>query len=88
MEFGRFAVACSRSLLGFSLALFCGSAFNASAQQAAPAESAVQGLPAAQPLSQAAIGTAPHSDSPNPAPSAPAADSTSSSHIESSQRCG
>ena len=85
MKFGRFTVACSHNLLGFLLVVFCSSAFTALAQQApASAENSGQGLPAAVPLSQAAVGTAPHGDSPTPALSAPAAGATTSSHIESS----
>ncbi len=87
MEFGRFSLPCSRSLLGFSLVLFYGSSFQALAQQApapSPAANTVPGLPAVHPLSQAAIGIAPRTaDSANPVPSSPAPDSAAS-HIENS----
>jgi len=62
MEFGRFGFARSGSLLAFAVVLFSGWVFRASAQQApaaSPTESAVPALPAAQPISQAAIATAP-----------------------------
>ena len=62
MEFGRFGLARSRSLLAFFLVLFCGSEFKAWAQQAPsspPVESTVPAPPAAQPPSQAAAGSAP-----------------------------
>jgi polysaccharide export outer membrane protein len=62
MEFGRFNFARSRGLLAFSLVLiaWCGSGFNAAAQQmpaAAPVVNTAPGLPVAQPVSQAAVGT-------------------------------
>jgi polysaccharide biosynthesis/export protein len=60
MEFGRFSFACARCLLTFALVLFCGSEFKASAQQAQPSSSAAAPvLPAAEPISQAAIGSTP-----------------------------
>jgi polysaccharide export outer membrane protein len=65
MESGR--LSCVRSLLAFSLVFFCGSEFAAWAQQSpasssasSPVESTVPALPAAQPLSQAAVGTVPN----------------------------
>ncbi len=59
MEFGRFSFACTRCLLTFALVLFCGSEFEASAQQApASSPAAAPVLPAAVPISQAAIGSA------------------------------
>jgi polysaccharide biosynthesis/export protein len=60
MEFGRLRFARSRRLLALSLVLVCGSEFKAGAQQAptsAP-EKNVPTLPAAEPISQAAVGTA------------------------------
>ncbi len=61
MEFGRFG--CARTLLAFSLVLFCSLEFKAGAQQSpvpAPVENTVPALPAAQPISQAAAGTVPN----------------------------
>jgi len=62
MEFRRFDFARKRSLLALFLVLLCGSEIKGWAQQTPPSppvESAVPALPAAQPLSQAAVGTAP-----------------------------
>jgi polysaccharide export outer membrane protein len=62
MEFGRFRLAHTRSLLACSLVLYFGVEFKAVAQQApvsSPVQSTVPALPAAQPLSQAAVGTTP-----------------------------
>jgi polysaccharide biosynthesis/export protein len=62
MEFGRFRFANSGSLLAFAVMLFLGWGFEAGAQQA-PASASTgnteAGLPAVEPISQAAIGTAP-----------------------------
>jgi polysaccharide export outer membrane protein len=78
MEFGRFSFGRSRSLLAFVLVLLCGSEFKAWAQQtpsSPPVESKVPALPAAQPLAQAAVETAPDNTQPakasqsGPAPS-------------------
>ena len=60
MEFGRFSFARSGSLLALALVLLCGSEFEAWAQQApasAP-ESTAPVLPAVEPISQAAVGSA------------------------------
>jgi polysaccharide biosynthesis/export protein len=60
MEFGRFSFARRRSRLTFFLVLLCCSEFKAWAQQApasSPVESTVPALPAAQPISQAAVGS-------------------------------
>jgi polysaccharide biosynthesis/export protein len=62
MEFGRFSINRSRSLLAFSLVLLFGSNFRAWSQQAPAAPSAdgtVPALPAAVPISQAAVGSVP-----------------------------
>ena len=59
MEFGRFSFARSRSVLAFSLVLLCSSDFKAWAQQA-PASIACgeySAGTAAQPISQAAVGS-------------------------------
>jgi polysaccharide biosynthesis/export protein len=78
MEFGRFSLARSRSLLAFSLVLLCSPEFKAGAQQApassptasSPTDGAGSALPAAQPISQAAARTMPKSsDSAKAAPS-------------------
>ncbi len=58
MGFGRFRFACSRGLLAFSLVLLGGLEIEGWAQKApasSPGENTVPALPAAQPLSQAAI---------------------------------
>jgi polysaccharide biosynthesis/export protein len=72
MEFGRFRCVRSSRLVGFAVVLLCGS-FGAWAQQAqAPSStnSAATGLPAAQPISQAAASSTPRStDSAMPAQS-------------------
>lgn len=69
MEFGRFGFACTRSLLACVAILLSGFEFNALAQQApAPSSTAVPALPAAQPISQAAVGSVPnHADAPKAA---------------------
>jgi len=62
MEFGRLSFARSGSLLAFAVVLFSGLAFKASAQQSSPSsptQNAAPGLPPVEPISQAAIGTAP-----------------------------
>jgi len=71
MEFGRFRFACSRSLLALAVMLLSSSEFKASAQQApAPSATAVPALPPAQPISQAAVGSAPNNaDTPKAAES-------------------
>lgn len=74
MEFGRFNLARGGSLLAICLAMICGLGLGVEGQQvpaAAPVE--VPALPPAQPLSQAAEGTAPNhgqagKNSANPAP--------------------
>ncbi|MFZ0816315.1 MAG: polysaccharide biosynthesis/export family protein [Candidatus Sulfotelmatobacter sp.] len=60
MEFGKFGFACTRCLLTFALVLLYGAEFRVAAQQA-PSSSPVPApvLPAAEPISQAAIGSAP-----------------------------
>jgi polysaccharide biosynthesis/export protein len=68
MEFGRFGIARSGSLLAFSLILLSSSEYKAWAQQA-PASSPVEStlpaaLPPAQPLSEAAAGTVPNNAQP------------------------
>ena len=63
MPFGRFRLARSRSLLAFSLVFVCSLEFKSWAQQApasSPVENAVPALPPAQPLAQAAVGSAPN----------------------------
>lgn len=62
MEFGRFRRA--RRLLAFSLILCCGFEFRALAQQSSPAGTITPALPEAQPLSQAAVGTAGNNSQP------------------------
>jgi polysaccharide export outer membrane protein len=61
MEFGRFSFARSRSLCGFSLILLCSLQVGWGQQAPAtpPVENPVTALPAAQPLPQAAVGSAP-----------------------------
>ena len=59
MEFGRFGFACSRSLVAFAVLLLSGAEFKAAGQQAPPSSSvATPELPAAEPISQAAVGSA------------------------------
>ena len=65
MEFGRFGFARSRGLFALGLVLVLGGEFKAWAQQAQPSSSGntasgntVPALPAAQPVSQAAVGSA------------------------------
>jgi polysaccharide biosynthesis/export protein len=88
MEFGRFGLVRSRSLFEFCLVILCFSDFGVWAQQAPstpPVESAVPALPAAQPLSQAAVGTgrnnAPSAQAPQ---SGPATDSVAVTRENSS----
>src|SRR3984957_8739479 len=78
MAFGRFS--CARTLLAFVLVSFCVFRLTAFSQQApslSPGQNTVTGLPTAQPLSQAAVGTVPHNNPPakdvqnNSSPSAP-----------------
>ena len=60
MEFGRFSFACSRSLVAFAVLLLSGAEFKAAGQQAPPSSSvATPELPAAEPISQAAVGSVP-----------------------------
>jgi polysaccharide export outer membrane protein len=62
MEFGRSSFARSRGWLAFSLVLLCSLGFKGWAQQApasSPVENTVPALPPAQPIAQAAVGTAP-----------------------------
>jgi polysaccharide export outer membrane protein len=78
MEFGRFSFARSRGLLALSLVLLCSGKGVAWTQQAPPAspDNAVPALPAAVPISQAAVGTAAnHADAAN----TPARDGSSKS---------
>jgi polysaccharide export outer membrane protein len=88
MEFGRLSFARSGSLLAFSLVLLSGSGFKAWAQQApssAPGEVSVPALPAAQPISQAAAGTADSNVQPaRTSPASPPADSVASANESSS----
>jgi polysaccharide biosynthesis/export protein len=66
MEFGRFSFARSRRLLALLLVLFWSLGFKVWAQQApgsSPVENAVPALPPAQPIAQAAVGSAKGSDS-------------------------
>jgi len=77
MEFGRFRR--GRRLLAFSLILFCGFEFRAWAQQSPTARTTTPALPEAQPLSQAAVGTAGN----NSQPPKPAQGDSSSSSISS-----
>src|SRR5271170_3311929 len=61
MEFGRLRLVGIRSLLAFALVLLCSAEFKAWAQQAPAASSAgnaAPGLPAARPISEAAVGSA------------------------------
>ena len=60
MEFGRFSFALSRGLLVFSLTLLCSAGSRVSAQQprAASPDGQTPTLPAAQPISHAAMGVA------------------------------
>jgi len=69
MVFGRFDFARSGSLFAFCLVLFCGSEFKAVAQQTpSSSEPTVPALPAAKPISEAAVGSADtKTDSINPA---------------------
>ena len=61
MEFGRISFARSRGLLALSLVLFCGGKLVSWAQQTQPASPEnVPALPAAEPISEAAIGAAAH----------------------------
>ena len=77
MEFGRFRR--GRRLLAFSLILFCGFEFRAWAQQSPTARTTTPALPEAQPLSQAAVGTAGN----NTQPPKPAQGDSSSGSISS-----
>jgi len=81
MEFGRFSFARRRGLLVLSLVLLCGGKFVAWAQQAPPAtpDNAIPALPAAEAISQAAIGTANHADSANGPTNGPAKSGSSKS---------
>jgi polysaccharide biosynthesis/export protein len=67
MVFGRFSFARSRGLLVLSLLLLCSGGFMAWAQQtpASPPENTVPALPAAEPISHAAVGTANQAGSAN-----------------------
>src|SRR5580658_3254810 len=57
--FGRLSFARSGSLFAFCLVLFCGSEFKAGAQQTRPSpqDNTVPVLPAAKPISEAAVGS-------------------------------
>jgi polysaccharide export outer membrane protein len=90
MEFGRFSFASSGSLLALALVLLCGSEFTAWAQQApasAP-ESTAPVLPAAEPISQAAVGSTRSTDSVKAAPGGTSAKSVAASENSSSLRLG
>jgi polysaccharide export outer membrane protein len=88
MEFGRFCFADSGTLLALCLVMLCGSDFKAWGQQAPASTSdstAAPALPAAEPISQAAVGSARSTDSTKATPSgisggsvAAASDSSSS----------
>jgi polysaccharide export outer membrane protein len=88
MEFGRFSFACSRILLAFSLVLVCSLEFKGWAQQApasSPVENTVPALPPAQPLSQAAVGSARNNaDATKPAPSGGSVNSVATANGDSS----
>jgi polysaccharide export outer membrane protein len=56
MEFGRFS--CAHRLFAVSLILFCGFEFKAWAQQSSPVDTTAPAPLAAQPLAQAAVGSA------------------------------
>jgi protein involved in polysaccharide export with SLBB domain len=73
MEFSRFRLVGSLRLLAFGLVLLCSSEFRVWAQTPTPSatESTSPVLPGAQPISQAATGTAPNADSAKPAQSGP-----------------
>ena len=91
MEFGRFSFARGRSLLALSLVFVCGSEFKAWAQQAPASspETTAPALPAAEAISQAAIGSArTNSDSAKAAPSGSASDSVTAGGTSSSLRLG
>src|SRR5258708_39494057 len=90
MELGRFSFARSRGLRALSLILLCGSEFRVRAQQApepSPA-SPVPALPAAQPISQAAVGSARNTDSAKTTPTSAASASPSANEGSSSLRLG
>src|SRR5258706_89565 len=90
MEFGRFSFARSGSLLVLALVLLCGSDFTAWAQQApasAP-ETTAPVLPAAEPISQAAVASARSTDSAKNAPGGASARSVAASENSSSLRLG
>ncbi|MGA7925360.1 MAG: hypothetical protein WCA20_05135, partial [Candidatus Sulfotelmatobacter sp.] len=87
MEFGRFSFARGRSLLAFSVILFCSLESEGWAQQTAssPVESTVPALPPAQPLSQAAVGSEPNqADSAKTAQSGASAKSAATANEASS----
>jgi polysaccharide export outer membrane protein len=86
MEFGRVSFARSRRLCAFWLVLLCSLevGWGQQAPASSPVENTVPALPEAQPISQAAVGSAPNkADSAKPAPSGatanavPTADSSS-----------
>ncbi len=90
MEFGRFSFARSRGLLVLSLILLCGKAFVGFAQQA-PAnssENTLQSLPAAEPISHAAVGTAHQADHSTSAAQEASRPATSGGESSSTQRLG
>src|SRR6266849_5498918 len=90
MELGRFSFARSRGLLVVSLMLLCGSEFRVRAQQApepSPA-SPVPALPAAQPISQAAVGSTRSTDSAKATPTSAASANPSANEGSSSLRLG
>src|SRR5258708_26735970 len=70
MELGRFSFARSRGLVVVSLVVLCCSEFRVGAQQTSSPASTVPALPAAEPISQAAVGSARSTDSTKPTPSA------------------
>ncbi len=87
MQFGRFP--CVLSLLVLSFGLLC-SEVMAGAQQSpppsAPAETMVPALPAAQPLSEAAVGTVPKDTQPAKSPNGDASTGSVTLATEDSSR--
>src|SRR5260370_42204515 len=89
MEFGRFSLARSRGLLALSLVLLCCSAFKVGAQQTSSPAGTIPALPAAQSISQAAVGSARSTDGAKVTPSGAAASSiTAAGESSSSLRLG
>jgi polysaccharide export outer membrane protein len=88
MPFGRFRLARSRSLLAFSLVFVCSLEFKSWAQQApasSPVENTVPALAPAQPLAQAAVGSAPNNANSGKAlPSGASANAAAGANADSS----